>query len=74
MPADTETDNIELLSREELDEQLPGEATDPRRVTPGCHPRSSFQVSYNAGMLGMFCRRCGAPVFAVRVGRRLAVN
>jgi hypothetical protein len=74
MPANTETDNIELMSREELDEQLPGEPSDPRRLKPGCHPRSSFSVSYNAGMLGMFCRRCGAPVFAVLVGRRRCVN
>jgi len=67
----TDTDHIELLTREQLDSQFPpAPCGHPRLVHPGCHPRAGVRVAYNRGMLALFCASCGGPVFAVVVGRR----
>lgn len=71
----TGTDNIHLLSREDLEAQLPSAPCGhPRFIRPGCHPKAQLRAAYNRGMLAMFCSQCEGPVFAVAVSGRRAVN
>jgi hypothetical protein len=75
MPATTETDLIELLTREELEALLPACACDHLRfVSPGCHPSAPTSVAYNRGLLAIFCGACAAPLFAVKIAGRWPPN
>lgn len=69
------TDEINLLYREDLEAELPSCACNhPRFLRPACHPRAQMRAAYTNGMLALFCSACEAPVFAVKVCGRLPVN
>lgn len=64
---------ITLLSREELDAQIPpcgcggGHAAD---LSPSCHPGLGVRATYWQGRLALFCLVCERPFFGVPVASR----